>query len=243
MSRVQYHLLVAGDVVIDHHIYRGKSAHPVACGEGTRIIPQVGGAGQTARLLDKLCETQTLIDVHDGTPGRPLELARTPDAYHAFATWAPFSPTKKDKKKKPKIWRVNETFGFGTVEPLDASPNRKDKSAEPPSFNVVVIDEGGCGFRSEKEDWPACLHDKAAGNEPWIVLKMSSPVCRGDLWTHLLQESYLDRLIVIVAADDLRRSGASITKGLSWEKSVQELLSDLDFHADFPALPIHRQIL
>src|SRR5210317_453121 len=112
-----YHILVNGDVVVDHHIYRGDCEHPEQGGCTTRIIRQHGGAGQTADLLDTMTKDEPLIVVHNATPKLSDQFQLDPEKHHAYATWTGFLPSKDPKEKKSDtVWRVNETFGFGTVE-------------------------------------------------------------------------------------------------------------------------------
>ncbi len=243
-NRKAYNILVVGDVVVDHHIYRDHCKHPTAKGKGTRIIPKRGGAGQTAKLLNRLCEDVPLLDIHDKAPKLAKKTRVAPGAQTSYATWTPFPQKKTDDEDTPKVWRVNETFGFGVVETPAEDSIEKDELPEPSSYDVVVIDEGGLCFRSKKEDWPDFLKKKPfSDNQPWIVLKMSHLVCQGDLWTQLKQSPFCDRLIVIVSADDLRRSGASVSMGLSWEKSVRELLSDLKFDAELRQLSQAKHVI
>lgn len=242
-KRNPYRILVAGDVVVDHHIYRGDCKHPNKQGCGTRIIRQQGGAALTATLLTELCKKEPLLKVFDATLPFNDELPVDPSMHHAYATWTTFPPSKNpDEKNDPKVWRVNETFGFGNEVPTQ-SRNTKRPPLRRKNYDVVAIDEGGLGFRDHKRDWPLILKSRTTVNSPWTVLKMSAPVCMGDLWNHLMKGQNPDRLIVIVSADDLRRSEASVSLGLSWEKSVQELLSDLTFHVKFKEITKARHVI
>lgn len=239
-----FHILVHGDVVIDHHIYRGDCEHPRKDGCGTRIVRDQGGAGQTARLLREMCRAEPRLAIHDATPPLSDQLPLSPGVHHAYATWTTYAPSKDPARKgEPKVWRVSETFGFGSVEATAPTGLREMESPTPADCDVLVIDEGGLGFRSNKTEWPAAIDKNRASDLPWIVLKMSSPVCMGDLWTRLSQAPFLDRLVVLVAADDLRRSGAAVSKGLSWEKSVRELLGDFAFHSEFREIAQARHIV
>ena len=59
----------------------------------------------------------------------------------------------------------------------------------------------------------------------YFLLKMSLPLCRGDLWAAL--DPVKDRLIVLVSAIDLRREDAQINSRLSWEQCVEHTIAVL----------------
>ena len=55
---------------------------------------------------------------------------------------------------------------------------------------------------------------------------MSRPVAQGALWEHLHRE-WADRLIVVMTANDLRRTEVQISRELSWERTAQDLAWEL----------------
>ena len=66
---------------------------------------------------------------------------------------------------------------------------------------------------------------------PWVLVKMSAPVAVGALWEHLLRW-HRDRLVVVVRVEDLRRSQVQISRGLSWERTTQDLAWELTHNPD-----------
>ena len=56
----------------------------------------------------------------------------------------------------------------------------------------------------------------------WIFLKMTRPIAQGDLW-HELVTNFSDRLMCLISADDLRQECVSLSSGLSWERTVEEM--------------------
>lgn len=222
------HLVVDGDVVVDHNIYVGGRDHPSAPGIGTRIERRARGAGLTAELLALLCPDESRCVVRDATGAA---------AHHAFATWA-LAPGPRSGN--PEVWRVAQSLGFGEAETATGAAERRAPPAEAAPCDILLIDEAGLGFRNRPENWTPHL---TGGDPRWIVLKMSHPACCGSLWFRLLDPRHLDRLVVIVAADDLRRSGAAISRGMSWEQSVQDLLGDLAYHAELRGLAAARHVV
>jgi hypothetical protein len=116
--------------------------------------------------------------------------------------------------------------GFTPADPLLASPD------------IVVLSEGGVGFRDLPEFWGEA-HMEAAR---WVVLKMTAPIAAGPLWTRLTSR-YADKLVVIVAARELRQSAARLGAGLSWERSVGDLLRELDAGGALSALASCRHLI
>jgi len=88
---------------------------------------------------------------------------------------------------------------------------------------VLVLDDGGFDFRQRRMAslWGLPQASEARGPD-WIVLKMSSPVAQGNLWDKL-NKDFADRLICIVSADDLRREHVSISTGMSWERTLEDV--------------------
>ena len=58
---------------------------------------------------------------------------------------------------------------------------------------------------------------------------MSGPVAQGDLFREV-SDKFKDRLIIVVSINDIRREEVGITKGLSWERTAQDLLLGLKFN-------------
>ena len=102
-------------------------------------------------------------------------------------------------------------------------------AAVTPEAQVVVIDDCGLGFRSKSAShcWPDFLSGANADQLPaWILLRMSRPYAYNDLWKSLVAQ-YAERLVVVVTADDLRREGLRVTPGMSWERTIDDTLTEL----------------
>lgn len=225
-------LVVTGEIVIDHHIYGGERFFPsMKDARGVRAWRELGGADLVRRLLDELLATeaeqrkQSKPDTKDefdptdwrarlGVEAPPINEA--PCESHAFALWRPYPA---EKGKKDLVWRSDRMLGFGDPE-NDGPDQTIRRTAEAPASRILVLDEMGFRFRSSvhKDCW--LLPD---GEKPdWIVLKMSRPVAQGDLWFELT-ERYADRLVCVISADDLRQECVSLSVGLSWERTIDEM--------------------
>jgi hypothetical protein len=220
-------ILVTGDFIVDRHIYEGRRHRfSEKVESGVRLTPQLGGAALIHSLLVSALEpgqdvpTASRWASHLAVTGSILG----PTASHldapeqAYAFWRPF-PTHAPREKQ--FWRVSEAMGFGSI-PREVDhrwPQAPDLPAEP---EIVVVSDGGLGFRSSPPDWHPERFDAAR----WIVLKTSAPIMSGPLWTRLASKNR-DKLIVIVSAADLRTLPVRVSRGLSWEETIQDLVQAL----------------
>ena len=156
-----------------------------------------------------------------------------PANLRSFGVWTPH-PLKQDSKDF--VWRIakNNHFGYGPIEMAKSGccfKRAANVSSEPPA--LTVIDDGGILFRHKvcQSVWPD--FSKAANGH--ILLKMSKPLCRADLWAELAP--VMNRLTVIVSAHDLRLEDAQINARLSWEQCVDDTINALN------TIPFARDLL
>lgn len=241
-------ILVTGDFVVDQHIYEGRRHHyGDDCSRGAHIVQELGGAALVHKLLVELLR---LNDARQRTNkekdassiaqppilpwqvNHPLESIEKPwpGFEQSFAVWRP-CPQENDKKKPQNVWRVREAMGFGckqkaplegqaTADPI--TPPLQQSQEEAP--RIVILSEGGMGFRDKKEYWPK---EEALAAAEWIILKTTAPIAQGKLWAYL-SGHFAEKLIVLVSAHELRKSpGVRISTGLSWEETLEGLLYEL----------------
>jgi hypothetical protein len=228
-------ILVTGDVVLDHNIYAGKRlASDSDAALGMHYRSQPGGAALTYGLLEAIFSATRPAAAGAESASREIffgikeatkdALQNWPIDFKVGAVWEIFDGPRKDQHQ----WRLSKSAGYGARQHKDypATPSPGLNEVHP---QVVVIDDGGMGFRTKAADscWPAFL--KEGGSAPelqWIVLKMSRPLARGDLW-RTLAKSWSDRLIVVISADNLRREDIRVSRGLSWESTVDDLVEEI----------------
>ncbi len=165
------------------------------------------------------------LDIHLGINTAALETTLPPHL-RSYGVWTDHA-SKKNGGPNARVWRVERDFGYG---PFDSEPETpkfegfKATTGVPTAPTLTVIDEGALLFRSDasKDAWPQRLKARSRGH---FLLKMSSPLCRGEFWEAL--EPVMDRLIVIVSASDLRREDIQISRRLSWEQCVNDTLDAL----------------
>jgi hypothetical protein len=135
--------------------------------------------------------------------------------HHRHAIWTSHAEGGR------QVWRVKEFLGVDRAAPGAGSVPVKD---DPEGPDLVVLHDAGLGFRDRPGLWPRCVRESAE-HQPWIVLRTAKPVARGALWQRL--QVFADRVITVVAIDDLRLGEVDISRGLSWERTAQDLLWEL----------------
>ena len=233
-------IIVSGDFTLDWNLARSQaspSSHWILdAGAATRLSWQRGGSGLLAGVVAELSrrigdgtawQLRKQMPVQAGAPG--VELGPDdPRFHHSFAVWKPFPYSVESGKKDKPAWRVAEFLGghISTVAPGEWVRVADDD----PAARIVVLDDAGLGFRDHPEVWPASL--TAPHAKPWVIVKISRPVAQGKLWEHLAA-NHSERLIVLMAVNDLRQTEVQISRELSWERTAQDLLWELAYN---PAL-------
>lgn len=216
--------VVAGDVSIDWHLPRSRGAQ-----QGT-----IGVSGQPgeAALLGELVAA-VAGDVAKGT-GTAIEVlapevpsGTTPADerfHHRHVIWA----CRADAGRA--VWRVEEFLGVDRAAAGAGAVPVRDDLEEP---GLIVLHDAGLGFRDQPGRWPRCVREPT-GHQPWIVLRAARPVALDALWQRLL--GFADRLITVLHIDDLRLGEVDISRGLSWERTAQDLLWELVYSPRVNAL-------
>ncbi|HLZ82601.1 MAG TPA: RyR domain-containing protein [Caulobacteraceae bacterium] len=227
-------ILVAGDVVLDRHIYRGRRMTLAsASAHGLHEVKQWGGAAITHGLIAAVLAA----DSGPAPPAAVCELGvrlprsvsgRWPEGLQGSLVWLP-QPAADGGKGL--VWRIEEAFGYGPAAPdavrfLPAGPGPGPEAAAP---DILILDDAGDGFRREDHaDLWRLPRAGAAGPLPrWVVLKLAGPVGRGDLWRRLMALEPRERLVILVSARVLRDGGVRLSRGLSWERTTEHLLAAL----------------
>lgn len=208
-------VVVDGDVTLDWCLARGGDPAKPTVSAST----EGGGAALLGRLVEKVAQDlagKQRLSVHSPSepePGGPEQ----GDIPHRFAIWSRFP------EGDGHAWRVETQLG---VQPAATEPGAK-RSSGPERADLVVLHDTGLGFRDRSERWPRAI-EKKGSEPPWILLRMTQPVAEGKLWRHLLQ--FGERLIVVIHIDDLRLGTLHISRGLSWERTAQDVMYELLYH-------------
>jgi hypothetical protein len=232
-------ILVTGDIIRDIYIYQGDRIFPAQQGKiAPHFSDRPGGANGLCELISAVQSDAAELGVDVPSSSDKLQPVHTLWTACEGGTKKARENAPKDKEK-PRVWRVSQPLGYAlgvawpSALPRSAAANERHA--------VLVIDDAGLGFRTlpAKGSWPVgVLHDEKP-QPNWIIHKMSNPIAQGDLWRALICRSNpvrRENLIVIVAADELRRAGAAISRGFSWERTLSELCAELNHNPLFQPL-------
>ena len=118
-------------------------------------------------------------------------------------------------------------FGVDRVSAPQLANPKSDVDQCRSLAEIVVLDDAALGFRDHSSSWPVSITNPQPTT--WVVLKCARPVVRGALWEHLTRH-FAERLIVIMAVEDLRDSEVQISNQLSWERTAQDLFWELTYN-------------
>lgn len=219
-------ILVTGDFICDRHIYEGDRFH---FGDqrhrGVQIVEELGGAALIHYLLSAMNGPVhshlgvSLADPESRLP-RMAKGESIPASLSAYAIWRPFGSGDNSTPEK-MTWRTEEAMGFGCMAESKSSfqwPKPTNLSRNP---DIVVLSDGGMGFREQSKAWPS---EAVLERAKWIVLKTTHPLAAGPLWKHLYQPKYRSKLALVISASDLRRGAVHLSGGLSWEATVESTM-------------------
>ena len=224
-------VVVAGDVTMDWNIATSlgtKGANPNWSQDiESSIFWQRGGAAQLADLIEAISKNLPAgrqYVVHQMDTPRQEVIPSDKRYHHSYTMWTPFKYSEKAPQEKP-AWRVEHFLGIDRSTE-EAGPSMK-VIEDDPSAQLVVLDDGGLGFRNQEALWPQALH--ARKKPAWILLKMAQPVARGPLWDKLVND-FSERLVVITTVNDLRQTAVQISRNISWERTAQDLSWELTYN-------------
>jgi hypothetical protein len=222
-------VLVTGDLTVDWNIARNRDS--VATGavwnqdDYTRACMQPGGAALLGDLIEGIANQIQSGQGNIITVCKDKQLDKSiPPCdqryHHSYSLWSSF------KNKDTASWRVSEFIGMDRNKTGSVNDS-KSILRDVPEPDVVVIDDANLGFRDQLEYWTGYFD--ALKKAPWIIIKMSCPVADGKLWKYLHQK-FAKKIIVVMNVDDVRRTEVQISKGLSWERTAQDLAWELIYN-------------
>ncbi len=236
-SRPRYNIVVSGDVIVDHHIYRGTRGQirntDIA---GVRDVREIGGAAALHRLIEAVLPGEDWAATCAVTQPDLATIPRegSPAPAYSMAIW---TPKQQAAGSKIDVWRADPLLGYGGQPPLmlpEPAPNV-------PQADVLVLDDGGFKFRLEQQR--ACWMLENRSKDCWTLLKMSDPVARGDLWHRLAADITRRNFVCLMSAQDLRRESVAIRQGVSWERTLEEVHNGLRDHPVLAQLQVCQHLV
>lgn len=230
-SKTTANVVITGDITMDWNLARvNRGADKELTwnpDDSTFACWQRGGAALLADLISVIAQDLMSGSKHiysisqSSAPTKPVDPSN-PVYHHSYALWSRY------EDQEQTAWRVSEFLGLDrSLLSTGKPPDWLSIVDEPAHVDYLLIDDAAMGFRDHPEFWPRCLQDPK--NRPWVLLKMSHPVGKGALWEHLL-EHYSDRLVLLTTVSDLRRTEVQISKGLSWERTAQDVAWELRYN-------------
>ncbi len=209
-------VLVCGDLIIDHHTFKGrrkKAAWKTAI--GTEIISTLGGAHLTYSLIRRFENGKEAVCWYDPELAMNAIRAGHPEN-QAYAEW---------KLAKDGTWRFKRGLGYGVVQDIRKNLDyERIHNSGVDNVDLMVIDDGALGFRhssvtSEMPRYKCC------------ILKTNQPLLEGYLWKTLMNMERISKLITLISIDELRGYDIKISKGISWEQTCLDLCYELAHHS------------
>ena len=219
-------IVVAGDVAIDWLQYPIKSANvPPSSGQtppnwtshaNTRMIAKPGGAMLLADMVKAATGARVI-----SPELRNIESIPPDQIIHANASLYVFPASRAKKDEKNLVYRVKAFHGY--AGPDDGGARTLPVTGSPAGAAMIIFDDAGNGFRDDESLWRDILD---ANPQAPILLKLSPPLMEGKLWQELTS-NHCGRLIVLVAAGHLRECGVNISRCLSWERTAQDFVRQM----------------
>lgn len=228
MNKKSGSICVIGDVTLDCNIARLPASKTETDlwndKDQANVTWERGGAALLTDVIRHVLPTSPVAGQTSWTVCGP----KTPDEAqindHApfprsYTVWTPHRIVNGQKVEK-KVWRVERFLGLSKTE----SAPVLESACETP--DILVINDAHLGF----SDKPVFPKEWSVGKRKprWILLKTSQLDLDNPLWRDFLSK-HAERLIVMCTASGLRKGDAQISKGISWERTVQDVLWELNF--------------
>ena len=142
---------------------------------------------------------------------------------HAFATWQQYTEGKN------KAWRIQELVHGG--------------QALKPEFHWQAIEELSKIDLFIFQDWEIDIRNHQYPGlmdlvmDKWVIFRTYAPLFEGGLWQEFRKGMGLKN-ILILRGDDLRKLNTSISKGLSWEQTLQDIINEIYFKRNISLYPL-----
>lgn len=199
---------------------------------GKNVYMETWGKDSTERILETVLayfkQSDPDIEWSLTGPGLPVrskkDINPTNNALnHAFATWKQF------KNGKQKAWKIEDIVHVGQSKPMQFDPTLVEDLQ---NADVVLCQDWGMDIRNQiLPKLPVVLKDK------WIIHRCYPPLFEGVLWDQV-QQSNGKKKVLLMRASDLRQMNTSISKGASWEQTIQDMLNEIYFKKNIALYPL-----
>jgi hypothetical protein len=121
---------------------------------------------------------------------------------------------------------------------------------QPPRIpRVVVWDDYGV-TKANMADYTFTLDPEDEPRTKVLLYQMHAPLCQGVLWKDFrpfnkrgADNRKLPAVLVVIDVDDLRAQGFNISRGISWEKTMEDFKANLEVILDELELPRYMRLI
>ncbi len=144
---------------------------------------------------------------------------------HVFATWKPYPEGKE------KVWRIDEIAHVGQSADVETVLPQLDGLEQ---ADLLIV-----------QDWGMKIHDLSIPElaeqlrEKWVIYRCYPPVFAGNLWRSF-HHQLGQKEIIVLNASDLRMMDVSISKGVSWEQTLQDIITETYCKRNISLHPLHQ---
>ena len=212
-------LLVDGDISIDWQVLlptkasAGVSADR-ALGEGFtgNLSCEAGGAARFAAYLEAAIQAsgQTVRLIAPRVPAEAISDPAWPQLPRTFSVWQRVPSSRE--AGSALAWRMQSYLGDQRAVTRAPAPMLAANAAT----DAVLLNDQYFGYRHDSDQWGPILDSSTVDTA--FVVRLAAPVAQGELWSRLASQC-ATRTTVVVAANDLRRSGHYIGQPRSWERT------------------------
>lgn len=235
MSNHTFTIVVSGDICINTLYWVTAPQNGSTLNWQTHAnVESVFSPGE-AILLAKLVSLATGLDV--SSPQIPeLESVSAKDYLQAIAEIDRFPFMPQDKYNK--VYRLKNLLGF--AGPVNGKVKLLPIVSDNADADMVIIDDENNGFSQHSEFWPQAL--KTPGKKPLVLYKIGNPNHVSPIW-QTIKQHHIDTTVVIINSEDLRSKGVNISKGLSWERTAQDFVWQINNNPNLAILANCRHLI
>ena len=196
------------------------------------VYSEAWGEKSTKRLLEYLKSyfvnagleiDWTLNEIDSGNESTSNSNPSDSTINHAFATWKQFSEGKN------KSWRIQDIVHIGQTTQRIANETIGQNINE---ADLILFQDWGMNIRYfDIPGLAELIWDK------WVIYRAYPPIFEGSLWQGI-QKGAGSKNIILLRADDLRELNTSISKGLSWEQTIQDIINEIYFKRNILLHPL-----
>jgi DNA replication protein DnaC len=223
-------IIICGDRTEDHNLNEcpGMKVAKQRVFAAIDFKTRKGGIDYLRELIEIGLDIGARNEIKTFILARPSKGAKTINLTHSYQLWAPFEQIKGAKDEK-KVWRIKQTLGV-KEEPVSLPDSSKESwPGAATGAEILVIDDLGLGFC----DAIANIKEFFTAISPKQIVFKTSNLLNPSLLLRWLFEGtaesnkYLEKTTIVLSVAALRDRGASISRGLSWDKTIEETVAEM----------------